>query len=451
MSTARVASEGDTLEPGWTSRGESPSLPEAHRSVLVAQSGSFWRRFVGFIGPGFLVAVGYMDPGNWATGLAGGSAFGYTLLWVIMLSNLMAMLLQILSARLGIVTGRDLAQACRDHYTRPTTIALWVLCELAICATDLAEVIGSAIALNLLFDIPLPWGVCATAADVLLVLWLQQRGFRYLEAITLGMVFLILSCFLVNVFLAHPVTAELLSGLVPTRQTFQHPEMLYIALGIIGATVMPHNLYLHSSIVQTRRYPLDHTGRKQAMRFASLDVVGALLIALVINASILVLSAAAFHTRGHQDITELQDAYHLLSPVLGAGIASLLFGVALLASGMSSTLTATLTGQIVMEGFLSLKLPPWLRRLLTRSLAVVPALLVVIYYGESGVARLLLVSQAVLSLQLPFAIIPLIRFTSDRTKMGAFVNPRWMTVAAWATALLIIGLNVTVLLQTFRW
>jgi len=447
--TATIEDETDTLEAGWSGKNATPSLSEVHRSVAVSASGSFLRRFMGFVGPGFLVAVGYMDPGNWATGIAGGSAFGYSLLWVIMLSNLMAMLLQTLSARLGIVTGRDLAQACRDHYPKPIVIALWLLCELAICATDLAEVIGTAIALNLLFDVPLSWGVCITAVDVLLILWLQQRGFRYLEALTASLVLLILGCFVVNVAIAHPSAAEVMGGLIPDPRTLAHPEMLYIAIGIIGATVMPHNLYLHSSIVQTRRYALDTEGKGQALRFATLDVVVALLIALVINASILVLAAAAFHTKGHQEITEIQDAYHLLSPALGVGFASLLFGIALLASGKSSTLTATLTGQIVMEGFLSMKLPPWLRRLITRALAVVPALLVVIYYGESGIARLLIVSQAVLSLQLPFAVVPLIRFTSDRAKMGRFANPRWMAVAAWSFAAIIIGLNVTVMVQTF--
>jgi len=424
-----------------------PSLAESHRSVPVAQSGSFFRRFLAFVGPGYLVAVGYMDPGNWATGLAGGSAFGYSLLWVIMLSNLMAMLLQTLSARLGIATGRDLAQACRDSYSRPVVLVLWILCELAICATDLAEVIGTAIALNLLFHIPLGWGVCITAADVLLVLWLQQRGMRYLEALTGVLIAVILGCFVANVWMASPDGSALVRGLLPGAEILHDPRMLYIALGILGATVMPHNLYLHSSLVQTRRYPLDARGRKGAVRFATLDVVLALLIALFINAAILVLSAAAFHAHGNSQITELQDAYHLLAPALGVGFASVLFGVALLASGKSSTVTATLTGQIVMEGFIDLKLPPWLRRLLTRSVAIVPALLVVAYLGERGVTQLLILSQAVLSLQLPFAVVPLIRFTSDRAKMGALVNPRWMTCCAWATAVLIIGLNVVVLGQ----
>ncbi|HVZ30825.1 MAG TPA: Nramp family divalent metal transporter [Polyangiaceae bacterium] len=435
----------DGLDSGWRASG-SPSLPEAHRSVVVA-AGSGLRRFASFAGPGYLVAVGYIDPGNWATGLAGGSGFGYALLWVVLASNLMAMLLQALSARLGIASGRDLAQACRDHYARPTALALWLLCELAICATDLAEVIGTAVALNMLFKIPLAWGVCLTGADVLLVLWLQQRGFRYLEALTICLIALVLACFLLDVAYAHPRLADIASGSLPDRRIWSEPDMRYIALGILGATVMPHNLYLHSSIVQTRRYALDLPGRRSALRYATLDVVVALLIALVINASILVLSAAVFYGAGQRDITEIQRAYRLLSPLLGVGAASLLFGVALLASGKSSTLTATLTGQIVMEGFLAFSMPAWLRRLITRALAIAPALAAVLWQGERGIGRLLLLSQVVLSLQLPFAVIPLIRFTSDRAKMGDLVSPRWMTAAAWATAALMIALNVAVLTQ----
>ena len=442
------ATPAGSEDAGWARPSDAPSMPEVHRSVRVRRGGSWLRRMLGFIGPGFLVAVGYVDPGNWATGLAGGSAFGYRLLWVIMLSNLMAMLLQSLAARLGIATGRDLAQACRDHYPRPVVVALWLLCELAICATDLAEVIGTAIALNLLFDIPLSLGICITALDVLLVLWLQQRNFRYLEVLTVSLVLLILACFAINVVLASPSLVDIAGGLVPSVEIMRNPSMLYIAIGIIGATVMPHNLYLHSSVVQTRRYDLTHEGRRQAIQFSTLDVVAALTIALFINAGILVLSAAAFHETGRHDVAEIQDAYRLLSPVLGVSGASLLFGIALLASGKSSTITATLTGQIVMEGFLSLRMPPWLRRLVTRGLAIAPALLVVLYYGESGVARLLIVSQAVLSLQLPFAIVPLIRFTSDQRKMGKFVNPRWMTVAGCVIALVIVVLNLTVLAQT---
>jgi manganese transport protein len=437
------------LEPaasGGGALGASPSLPEVHRSVSVARTGSALRRFASFAGPGYLVAVGYMDPGNWATGLAGGSAYGYSLLWVILLSNAMAMLLQTLAARLGIATGRDLAQTCHEHYSRPVSRGLWVLAELAICATDLAEVIGTAVALNLLFEVPLGVGVCLTALDAMLMLWLQQRGVRYLELLTVGLVFLILGCFVINVLLAHPVLGELVQGLVPDARIVSNPQLRYIALGILGATVMPHNLYLHSSIVQTRRYARTETGKRQAIRFATLDVVLALSIALLINASILVLAAASFHHRGHDQITELQDAYRMLAPVLGVGIASVLFGVALLASGKSSTITATLTGQIVMEGFLSLRLQPWLRRLVTRALAIVPALVVILTVGERGVASLLILSQAVLSLQLPFAIVPLIRFTSDRKLMGSFVSPRWIRVLAWSTTALIVGLNITVLL-----
>jgi manganese transport protein len=390
-----------------------------------------------------------MDPGNWATGLAGGAAFGYSLLWVILLSNIIAMLLQTLAARLGIATGRDLAQACRESYSRPVAIALWLLAELAICATDLAEVIGTAVALNLLFDIPLIWGVCITALDVLLVLWLQQRGFRYLEALTIALVLFILACFLVNVSLASPNSAELARGFVPSANILADRNMLYLAMGILGATVMPHNLYLHSSLVQTRRYELTPAGRSTAIRFATLDVLLALLLALVVNASILILSAAAFHERGHGEVRDLQEAYHLLTPVLGAAVASVLFGVALLASGKSSTITATLTGQIVMEGFIALAMAPWLRRLITRGLALIPALLVVSYQGERGITWMLILSQAVLSLQLPFAIVPLIRFTSDRKKMGSYASPPWMTWCAWCAAVLIIGLNAKMLLDAF--
>jgi manganese transport protein len=388
-----------------------------------------------------------MDPGNWATGIAAGSAYGYLLLWSVIASNFIAMLLQALSARLGIATGRDLAQACRDHFSRPTVVALWLLCELAICATDLAEVIGTAVALNLLFEIPLAWGVCITAVDVLFVLWLQQRGFRYLEALTVTLIMIIMACFIVNLVYAGPDLPSVAQGLVPRAQILTDPRMLYLALGILGATVMPHNLYLHSSVVQTRRYDLSIAGRRSAIRFATVDVLVALLLALVVNASILILSAAAFHDHGYQAITEIDDAYRLLSPVVGAGAASALFGIALLASGKSSTITATLTGQVVMEGFLAIPLAPWLRRLLTRGLAIVPALFAVTYYGEAGIAKLLILSQAVLSLQLPFAIIPLVMFTSDRKKMGELVSPAWMSRCAWAASILIICLNVKMLVD----
>jgi manganese transport protein len=428
-----------------------PSLPESYRTVAVPQgAGRFWLKLGAFAGPGYLVAVGYMDPGNWATDLAGGSGFGYTLLSVILLSNIMAMLLQALAAKLGIVTGLDLAQACREHYSPPVRIGLWLLCELAIVACDLAEVIGTAIALQLLFDIPLVWGVCLTAFDVLLILYLQQRGFRMLEAFIVALLIVIAGCFAIELALAQPSLAAIAGGLVPKAEVVTNPAMLYIAIGIIGATVMPHNLYLHSSIVQTRRFERSDAGKREAVRFATIDSTIALGLALFINASILILAAAAFHGSGRTEVAEIQDAYHLLAPMLGLGAASTLFAIALLASGQNSTVTATLAGQIVMEGFINLSLPPWLRRLITRLLAIIPAVVVAVLYGESGTAKLLVLSQVVLSLQLPFAIVPLVQFTSDRTKMGSFVNPMWLKVAAWAISALIISLNVK-LLVGFAW
>ena len=426
----------------WRARRHAPSLAEVHRSVPVRTTGSRLRRFAAYAGPGYLVAVGYMDPGNWATGVAGGSAFGCALLWVVVLASAMAMLLQTLAARLGIATGRDLAQACRATYGPRATVALWLLCELAICATDLAEVAGTAIALELLFGIPLRWGVALTGADVLAVLALQRWGVRMLEATTIALVLLVLGCFAVELALAHPSGGAIARGLVPGAAVVRDPHMLYLAVGILGATVMPHSLYLHSSVVQTRRFALDPAGRREAARFATADAIVALVVALAVNAAILVVSAAAFHRSGHHAIEELSDAYRLLSPAVGAGAASVLFGVALLAAGKSSTTTATLAGQIVMEGFLALSLPPWLRRLATRALAVVPALAVAWLAGDAGVARLLLLSQAVLSLQLPFAVVPLVRLTSDRTKMGELANPRWLSCAAWAVAAVVLGLDL---------
>ena len=441
------------MGPGHTETVDSPaaprrrpSLPESYRSIeLPAGRGRFWRKLGAFAGPGYLVAVGYMDPGNWATDLAGGSAFGYTLLSVILLSNIMAMVLQALAAKLGIVTGLDLAQACRAHYSPPVRMALWVLCELAIVACDLAEVIGTAIALQLLFGLPLVWGVCLTALDVLIILLLQQRGFRKLEAFIIALLIIIAGCFAVELALAQPAIAAIASGLIPRTEIVTNPAMLYIAIGIIGATVMPHNLYLHSSIVQTRRYDLTDEGRREAVRFATLDSCIALLLALFINASILILAAATFHAAGRNDVAEIQDAYQLLAPMLGVGAASTLFAIALLASGQNSTITATLAGQIVMEGFLNVRLPPWLRRLVTRLIAIVPAVIVAIVYGESGTAKLLVLSQVILSLQLPFAVIPLVQFTSDRTKMGKFVNPLWLKVAAWTISAVIVALNLKLL------
>jgi len=424
------------------------SLPESFQTVAVPGSGAgFWRKMGAFAGPGYLVAVGYMDPGNWATDLAGGSAFGYTLLSVILLSNIMAMVLQALAAKLGIVTGLDLAQACRAHYSAPVRMMLWVLCEFAIIACDLAEVIGTAIALQLLFGIPLVAGVCLTALDVLLILLLQQRGFRKLEAFIVALLIIIAGCFAFELALSQPSIAAVASGFIPRAEVVTNPAMLYIAIGIIGATVMPHNLYLHSSIVQTRRFDRDDRGKREAIRFATLDSTIALGLALFINASILILAASTFHVAGRTDVAEIQDAHALLAPMLGASAASTLFAIALLASGQSSTITATLAGQIVMEGFLNLRLPPWLRRLVTRLLAIVPAVIVASLYGESGTAKLLVLSQVILSLQLPFAVVPLVQFTSNHTMMGRFVNPHWLKAAAWIISAVIIGLNLKLLIN----
>ncbi|PTX99013.1 divalent metal cation transporter [Opitutus sp. ER46] len=442
-----MATPAPASTTGWKREPDAPSLAESHRTISIPAGAGFWRKLLAFSGPGYLVAVGYMDPGNWATDLAGGSAFGYSLLSVILLSNLMAILLQSLCAKLGIVTGRDLAQACRDHYSRPVAVGLWLLCEVAICACDLAEVIGTAIALNLLFGIPLVWGVCITALDVLLVLWLANRGFRWLEALVVGLVFLIGVCFGLEILFSKPAVRDILGGFLPTTELVTNPAMLYIAIGILGATVMPHNLYLHSSIVQTRKYAQDARGKREAIKFATIDSTAALMFALFINGSILVVAAATFYTRGRHDVAEIQDAFQLLSPMLGVGVAGIVFAVALLASGQNSTLTGTLAGQIVMEGFLNVRLRPWLRRLITRAIAIIPAAIVAGVYGESGTAKLLVFSQVVLSLQLPFAVVPLVMFTSDRKKMGEFANPPWIKVLAWVVATLIIGLNLKLLLD----
>jgi manganese transport protein len=438
-----------SAEPGWRLPSGTPSLPEVNRTIAVPQGLSFWRKMLAFSGPGYLVAVGYMDPGNWATDLAGGSQFGYRLLCVILISNLMAILLQSLCARLGIVTGRDLAQACRDHYSRPVAVVLWLLCEVAICACDLAEVIGSAIALNLLFKIPLVWGVCVTALDVLVVMYLQNKGFRYIEALVVTLILTIGGCFLAEIIFSKPSVKEVLGGFVPSFEIIRNTDMLYVAIGILGATVMPHNLYLHSSIVQTRKYEQSAEGKAEAIKFATLDSTTALMFALFINAAILIVSAASFHTRGEHHVAEIQDAYQLLSPMLGVPVASVIFALALLASGQNSTLTGTLAGQIVMEGFLNIRLRPWLRRLITRLIAIVPAVICTALYGESGSAKLLVLSQVILSLQLSFAVVPLVLFTSDRTKMGAFASAGWVKVLAWITATIIIVLNVKYLVDFF--
>jgi manganese transport protein len=432
---------------GWRRDAGAPSLPEVHRTITVPIDASFWRKCLAFAGPGFLIAVGYMDPGNWATDLAGGAKFGYTLLSVIMVSNLMAILLQHLSIKLGVATGRDLAQACRDHYSTPTVWFLWILCELAIAACDLAEVVGSAIALQLLFGIPLVWGCVITAADVMIVLLLQHRGFRYIEAVVITLIVTIGTCFSVELLLAKPAAGAVLAGFAPSIEILRNPAMLYIAIGILGATVMPHNLYLHSSIVQTRKYEQTAGGKREAIKFATIDSTFALMFALFINAAILILAAAAFHTSGHVEVAAIQDAYHLLDGLMGVGFASGLFAVALLASGQNSTLTGTLAGQIVMEGFLNIRLRPWLRRLITRAIAIVPAVMVIGWFGESKTTELLVASQVCLSMQLGFACWPLMRFTGERAKMGEFANPWWLKLLGWGTTLLILALNVKLLLD----
>src|SRR5437773_9913504 len=409
-----------STKDGWRVDRTSPSLPESHRTILIAPGAGFWRKLLAFSGPGYLVAVGYMDPGNWATDLAGGSGFGYTLLSFILLSNSMAILLQALCGRLGIATQRALAQACHDHYSQPVSFALWIICELAICACDLAEVIGSAIALNLLFKIPLVICVCITALDVLAVLYLQNEGFRYIEALVVVLILTIGGCFLFEIIFSKPELQAVLSGFLPHAKIVSNRDMLYIAIGILGATVMPHNLYLHSSVVQTRNYEQSSAGKSEAIKFATIDSSVALMFALFINAAILIVSAATFHSHGQHDVAEIQDAYKLLSPTLGIPIASALFAFALLASCQNSTLTGTLAGQIVMEGFLNIRLRPWLRRLITRLIAIIPAVIVAALFGASGTAKLLLLSQVILSLQLSFAVISLVLFTSDRRKIGEF-------------------------------
>ncbi len=433
---------------GWRLPAGSKSLPEVHGSIAIPTTAGFWRKLFAFAGPGYLVAVGYMDPGNWATDLAGGARFGYTLLSVIMISNLMAILLQALSARLGIAAGRDLAQACRDSFSTPVTIFLWVLCEIAIAACDLAEVLGAAIALNLLFGLPLIWGVTLTALDVLIVLFLQHKGFRYVEALVVGLILLIAGSFAVELWLARPDLGDVAAGFIPNPAILGSTEMLYIAIGILGATVMPHNLYLHTSIVQTRKYEDTDEGKREAIRFATIDSSFALMSALFINAAILIMAAATFHGTEHESVADIGDAYQLLSPLLGTTMASTLFAVALLCSGQNATLTGTLAGQIVMEGFINLRLRPWLRRLITRLIAIVPAVIVIAIYGDEGTGPLLILSQVILSMQLPFAVFPLVMFTSDRKKMGQFASPLWVKALAWTVAVIIAALNVWLLYQT---
>lgn len=409
-----------------------------------------WRKLLAFSGPGLMVAVGYMDPGNWATDIAGGAKFGYALISVILISNFMAILLQHLALKLGVVCGRDLAQACRDHYSRPVSFVLWILCEIAIAACDLAEVVGTAIALNLLFGLPLVWGVLLTGLDVMVILLLMHRGFRAVEAIVAGLIVIIGGCFAYQMVVSSPDLRGVLGGLIPTPEIVYNPEMLYIAIGILGATVMPHNLYLHSSIVQTRAFARDDGGRQEAIRYATIDSTVALLLAFFVNAAILILAAAAFHGTEHQDVADIGDAHKLLAPVLGAPLAGVFFAIALLCSGQNATLTGTLAGQIVMEGFIDLRLRPWVRRMLTRSVAIVPAVIVAAMYGESGVGKLLILSQVILSLQLGFAVVPLVAFTCDREKMGRFANPRWLAVLAWAVTGVIVLLNAYLLVVTVK-
>jgi len=428
---------------GWRRERGQPSLREVWGSIPVRGTG--WGRFFAFLGPGYLVSVGYMDPGNWATSLAGGSKFGYALLSIALLSNLMAILLQALCARLGFATGRDLAQACRDSFSKPVAFVLWGLAEVAICATDLAEVIGTAIGLNLLFGIPLELGVFITALDVFLILYLQNLGFRWIEAFVVTTLLVIAVCFAIQVGMAKPDIREVILGFAPTVEIVRNPEMLYLAMGILGATVMPHNLYLHSSIVQTRMVADTLPAKREAIKFATLDSTIALTLALLVNASILILAAATFHKAGEYGVADLQDAQKLLTPLLGSAAAATAFGIALLCCGLNSTVTATLSGQIVMEGFINVRLPAWARRLATRSLAIIPAATAIALYGASGTGKLLILSQVVLSMQLPFAIVPLVLFTADRRKMGELVAPRWVTALAVLVAVVVIALNAKII------
>lgn len=439
----------NTSTTGWRKENKTPSLSEVFSSVPISKKGSFWKKLFAFSGPGLLIAVGYMDPGNWATDIAGGAQFGYTLLSVILISNLFAILLQHLSIKLGVVTERDLAQACRDHYSPTINLILWILCEIAIATCDLAEVIGSALALNLLFGLPMAWGVAITALDVLIILFFQYKGFRYIEGVVATLILTISICFGFEIINSHPDVLPMLNGLIPDPEIVTNPHTLYIAIGILGTTVMPHNLYLHSSLIQTRNYPRNNKGKKMAIRYATIDSTLSLSLAFFINAAILIVSAAAFHKTGHTDVADITDAYELLMPLLGSGLASLLFAIALLASGQNSTLTGTLAGQIVMEGFVNIRLKPWIRRLITRLIAIVPAMIVAIVYGENGTSQLLIFSQVILSLQLSFAVIPLITFTNDKQKMGRFANGLLLKSLAWIIGIIIIILNLFLLYNIF--
>lgn len=435
----------DTLNRGWRSRRAEPSLADVFRTVPVRSGGNWFRRVLAFVGPGYLVSVGYMDPGNWATSIAGGASFGYTLLVIALMSNIMAIILQSLCARLAVASGRDLAQACRDAFPKPVGFVLWVFAEIAIIATDIAEVVGAAIGLNLLFGIPLELGVIITALDVFLVLLLQRLGFRWVEAFIIGLLAVIFACFFIQIGMADPEWGAVIRGFAPTTEIVRNPDMLYLALGIIGATVMPHNLYLHSGIVQTRAFGKSEAEKRQALTYATIDSTVALMLALLVNASILILAAATFHRAGHVTVTDLTQAHGMLEPLVGSLLAPKLFAVALLCCGLSSTVTATLAGQIVMEGFLNIRLPAWLRRLFTRMVAIVPAALVTLYYGSEGTGMLLILSQVILAFQLPFAIVPLVMFTRDKSKMGALVAPGWLTAVSMVIAAIVISLNVKLL------
>ncbi len=440
--------ENIKIDPNWKKENKTKSLSESYATIKYAKNASFLKKLFAFAGPGLMIAVGYMDPGNWATDLAGGASFGYTLLSVILISNIFAMFLQYLALKLGIVSGRDLAQACRDSYSAPISLVLWFLCEIAITACDLAEVIGSAIALNLLFKIPLQIGVLITALDVFIILYFQNKGFRIIESIIASLILVIIISFTYEIAVSNPNIASILKGFIPKTEIISNPNMLYIAIGILGATVMPHNLYLHSSIVQTREIENTYESKKTAIKFATLDSNLSLFIAFFINAAILILAASSFHLSGNNNVADIGEAYKLLNPILGVKYAAMFFGIALLASGLNSSLTGTIAGQIVMEGFLNIKLTPWLRRLLTRLLAIVPAIIITFMYGEKGVSSLLVLSQVILSMQLPFAIVPLISFTSNKTKMGLFVNKTYIKYIAWSISILIIVLNMYLLIQT---
>lgn len=449
IGAAASATPNHPLPTGWRRELRDPSLSDVFRSIPVRRTGTPWRRFAAFLGPGYLVAVGYMDPGNWATAIAGGSKFGYTLLVVALVSNIMAIVLQSLCARLAIASGRDLAQACRDAYPAWMAYPLWLLAEAAIIATDIAEVIGTAIGLNLLFGMPLEIGIVLTALDVFVVLMLQRLGFRYLEAFIIALLGVIAIAFGIQIFLADPHWGDVIRGFAPTTDIVTNPDMLYLALGILGATVMPHNLYLHSAIVQTRAYGSSTQEKREALTYATIDSTVALMLALTINASILILAAAAFHTTGNTEVAELGQAHSMLSPLLGSTLAPVMFGIALLCCGLNSTVTATLAGQIVMEGFIEMRFAPWARRLMTRAIAIIPAAGVTLFYGESETAKLLVLTQVILSLQLPFAVVPLVQFTASKMKMGSLVAPRWLTVFSILIAAVIIVLNVKLIYDVF--